>query len=100
MTRWNRMIFIVLATLPGTAALTYVWFNTILLVPLSERVWTFYNDLLGGENPGGASDLELLTVLLGSMGLAFGIARVSLPRLIRSWSQEDCARANDGHDQT
>jgi len=64
----------------ATYALTHLWFDSLISIPFSERLWTFYNDLLGGERPGIASDMELLTVLAIAIGISYmtgkGMARL------------------------
>ena len=46
---------------------TYAFINflggTLIAIPLSETVWTFYFHLTGQKNAGIASDLELLTAI-------------------------------------
>lgn len=46
--------------------ITFWWFNSIYIVPFSEYLWSQYNQLLGGQKPGLASDLEFLTVITAS----------------------------------
>lgn len=43
----------------------------------SERYWTWINHVLGGQRPGLASDLELISTL--SISLAVACALVFLP---------------------
>jgi hypothetical protein len=61
-----RWVIILIASL----AATYWWFNDARFVPFSEALWSRYNQLFAGQRPGLASDLEFLTVLLGSAILA------------------------------
>jgi hypothetical protein len=42
--------------------LTWAWYHTLVLVPASEWLWTCFNSLFGGSDPGLAYDLEFLTV--------------------------------------
>jgi hypothetical protein len=36
----------------GGLDLTLLWFNLAVLIPFSERLWAFFNELLGGQVPG------------------------------------------------
>ncbi|PZN85746.1 MAG: hypothetical protein DM484_01340 [Candidatus Methylumidiphilus alinenensis] len=51
-------------------AFTFIWFNVIFFIPFSETLWSYFNHILGDNNPGFASDLELISVLIVS-NLAF-----------------------------
>ncbi|RRS06167.1 hypothetical protein EIP75_00775 [Aquabacterium soli] len=57
-----RMAVVPVGGLLGGAAATWAWLALPGLSPLSERLWTALNHLLGGQTPGAASDLELLLV--------------------------------------
>ena len=46
---------------------TYWWFNDIHAIPLSEYLWSQFNQLFKGQKPGLASDLEFLTVFAGGL---------------------------------
>ena len=58
------------------------WFGSAYAASFSEALWTQINHLLGGQNPGLASDLELIFILaisfalsVGSLWLVFSLAR-------------------------
>lgn len=59
-------------------ALTYlfalIWFSS----DWSESYWTWLNALLGGQRLGLASDLEILSVLLGLFVFSAGVVAVCL----------------------
>jgi hypothetical protein len=57
------LIFVVVVAL----GLTYGWFNSPYTVPLSEPLWSTYNKIFDGQRPGLATDLEFVTVLVGSL---------------------------------
>ena len=57
-----RLPIKILLTLLLSCLLTGGWFAS----PFSERYWTWLNNLLGGQQPGLASDIELITTLLVS----------------------------------
>jgi len=56
---------------------TYWWFNSIHAIPFSEFLWSQYNQLLGGQKPGIASDLEFLTVIIGATIIVGFITRLT-----------------------
>jgi len=64
--------------------MTFWWFNDALFIPTSESLWTAYNQLLGGNNPGLASDLEFITVLLGSI-IATGSITWLVLKILALW---------------
>jgi hypothetical protein len=63
---------------------TYAWYNTLLLIAFSESLWSLFNSVLGGDMPGVASDLEFLTVLIGSGVLFYGLMRGAISIFTRS----------------
>jgi hypothetical protein len=67
----------------GAVAFTYAWYNTLLFVPFSERLWSLFNLVLGGDKPGWASDLEFLTVIAGSGIVCYSAARFVTRTLMR-----------------
>jgi hypothetical protein len=71
--KFNEVIFWV-GVLIAAVFLTYGWFNSPLSVPLSEYIWSTYNQLFDGRNPGLASDLEFLTVFIFWVGIGYVIA--------------------------
>jgi hypothetical protein len=63
---------------------TYAWYNTFFLIAFSESLWSLFNSILGGDKPGGASDLEFLTVLIGSSVLFYGLMRGAISIFTKS----------------
>ncbi len=73
---FKRRILPCLSPLPGTLAFVYWWENTLISIPLSETVWTFYLHLTGETYPGLASDLEFLTAIGIGFLLSYGGLRI------------------------
>jgi len=65
-----RRFLTVLWLIAGTCGFTYWWYNSLLAMPLSEGVWTWFNGWFDGQRPGVASDLEFVVVV----GIGFGSA--------------------------
>lgn len=80
MTRFAYRAWLTALTILGGLGLTLLWFNLTVFIPFSERLWTFFNDRLGGQDPGLASDLEFLSVLSGAALMCFGLVRRFLPK--------------------
>ncbi len=76
----KKRILISVWLLVGTVAFAYWWDNALISIPLSEKVWTFYFHLTGQTNPGTASDLEFITVLVIGFFLSYAVARLFLFR--------------------
>ena len=66
----NRKIIGVILIVAASLGLTYGWFNSPYTVPLSESLWSIYNQLFEGQRPGLATDLEFVTVLIGTLIIA------------------------------
>jgi len=66
-------------------AFTFIWFNVFFFIPFSETLWSYFNHILGGNNPGFASDLELVSVLIVS-NLAFYLLIYVAIRVV-SWGK-------------
>lgn len=58
-----------LLVLLATYFITRWWFGTAW----SERYWTWLNGKFGGQNPGLASDIELVTILLLALVISIGV---------------------------
>lgn len=58
----------------ASLGITYCWFHLPLAAPMSEWLWSLYNKVFGGQHPGWATDLEFLTVLLGSVLMVSSVA--------------------------
>ena len=65
-----RRFPIVLWLVVGTCGFTYWWYNSLLAIPLSDAVWTWFNEWFEGQRPGVASDLEFVVVI----GIGFIVA--------------------------
>jgi hypothetical protein len=63
-----RRFLTVLWLVAGTCSFTYWWYNSLLTMPLSEELWTWFNGWFDGQHPGVASDLEFIVVV----GIGFG----------------------------
>lgn len=74
----KKRILIPIWLLAGTFAFAYWWDNALISIPLSEAVWTFYFHLTGQTNPGTASDLEFITVLVTGFFLSYTVAKLFL----------------------
>lgn len=57
------------AILCSTYLIVWWWLGTAW----SERYWTWLNRLLGGQMPGLASDVELISVLLFALFASVGV---------------------------
>lgn len=62
-----------LLVLGSACVFTYAWYNTVFFIPYSEWLWGVFNQWFDGQKPGYASDLEFVSVFLGSglVGLSF-----------------------------
>jgi len=67
-----RRFLTVLWLVAATCGFTYWWYNSLLAIPLSEGLWTWFNGWFDGQRPGTASDLEFVVVL----GVGFIVAYV------------------------
>lgn len=67
----RRTIFLILVVATAYGA-TRWWLNS----NWSEAAWTWLNTRLGGQQPGLASDTELVLALLVSVGLAVCVWRL------------------------
>lgn len=76
-----NMLIATLIAAAGALATTYSWYNALALAWPSEKLWTFFNTLLGGTRPGYASDMEFVTVLLGSACVLFVVSYLTIKRL-------------------
>lgn len=77
----KRRILFGLWLLAGTYAFLYFWDATLIGIPVSETVWTFYFHLLGQSNLDNmepAADLEYLTAIVIGLSLSYGVARLFL----------------------
>jgi len=59
-----------------TGGFTYWWYNSLLAMPLSEELWTWFNGWFDGQRPGVASDLEFVAVIGIGFGIAFAASKV------------------------
>jgi hypothetical protein len=71
----SKQKFVLWATVVvASLGVTYWWFNDSRIAPFSESLWSLYNGLFAGQRPGLATDLEFLTVLLGSILVVGSVA--------------------------
>ncbi|HYD60250.1 MAG TPA: hypothetical protein VEC35_07840 [Noviherbaspirillum sp.] len=70
-----RRLVMTLWLVSATCAFTYWWFNSLLAIPLSETLWTWFNSRLQGVQPGIASDLEFVAVAGVGFLFAYAIAK-------------------------
>lgn len=68
--------------LAGACGFTYWWYNSLLAMPLSEGLWTWFNAWFDGQRPGIASDLEFIAVVVAGFIIAY-IATKAMTALAR-----------------
>lgn len=61
----------------GTCGFTYWWYNSLLAIPLSEGLWTWFNGWFDGQRPATASDLEFITVIGIGLAVACAVAKAT-----------------------
>lgn len=69
-----------LLVLLATYFITRWWLGTAW----SERYWTWLNGKFGGQNPGLASDVELVTILLLALVVSIGVVITTFHLVILS----------------
>ena len=69
-----------LLVLLATYFITRWWLGTAW----SERYWTWLNGKVGGQNPGLASDVELVTILLLALVVSIGVVITTFQLVILS----------------
>lgn len=80
----TRRLLTVLWFLAVTCGFTYWWYNSLLAIPLSEGVWTWFNDWFDGQRPGIASDLEFMVVVGLGLVIAYALSKAISTLMSRS----------------
>lgn len=83
MKKWVFVIVPFFLAIASALFFTYAWYNTLVLIPFSETLWTFFNNILPQGSLPSAADFEFLTVLLGSLALFYFIFRYFIANLIK-----------------
>lgn len=71
-----RRLLTFLWLVTGTCGFTYWWYNSLLAMPLSEELWTWFNGWFDGQRPGTASDLEFIVVAGIGFIVAYCVSKV------------------------
>ncbi|HEY0843906.1 MAG TPA: hypothetical protein VGE12_00960 [Noviherbaspirillum sp.] len=70
-----RRLLTALWLVTGSCGFTYWWYNSLLAMPLSEGLWTWFNRWFDGQRPGIASDLEFIVVVGTGVLLAYAASK-------------------------
>lgn len=79
-----RRFLIVPWLVAGTCGFTYWWYNSRLAMPLSEKLWTWFNGWFDGQRPGVASDLEFVVVIGIGFVVTFAVSSATTALARRS----------------
>lgn len=77
----TKTIFFFLWIILCSLLITYYWFNNIYTINFSQIIWSFYNNLFGGQKPSLATDLEFLTIIFISFFMTYILSHL----LKKSW---------------